>query len=166
MQNLFWWKWVLYAWEKKEIIYILMASPLASFWNRGLRELRKGLLEHHLVNDRLSRWASIYFKTLQRWSERVARTCKCIRELKQQRNRGLRKLHVKSDVALLQTLSRLFSRVQVVKCWQLFLELNSKRLYQSTGMCWEYLIHWFPLWFFCLFVSGIIWENTRSLWIS
>ena len=35
--------------------------------------------------------------------------------------------------ALRQTLSRLFQLVQFVKCWQLFLKLNSKRLYQSSG---------------------------------
>ena len=37
------------------------------------------------------------------------------------------------EFALLQTLSRLFQLVQFVKCWQIFLELNSKRLYQSSG---------------------------------
>ena len=35
--------------------------------------------------------------------------------------------------ALLQTLSRLFHLVYFVKCWQMVLELNSKRLYQSSG---------------------------------
>ena len=39
----------------------------------------------------------------------------------------------KSEVALIQTLSRLFHLVQFVKCWQLFLELNSKRLQRSSG---------------------------------
>ena len=48
------------------------------------------------------------------------------KKAKQQRRRRLRKRHLKSVVALLQTLSRLFHRVQFVKCWQLFLELNSK----------------------------------------
>ena len=38
----------------------------------------------------------------------------------------------KNEVALLQTLSRLFYLVQFVKCWQFFLELNSKRLYRSS----------------------------------
>ena len=33
---------------------------------------------------------------------------------------------------LLQTLSRLFHFVQFVKCWQIFLELNFKGLYQSS----------------------------------
>ena len=56
-----------------------------------------------------------------------------IRELQQQRRRRLRKRHLKSDFALLQILSRLFQLVQFVKCWQIFLELNSKRLYQSSG---------------------------------
>ena len=56
-----------------------------------------------------------------------------IRELKQQRRRLPRKRHWKSKVALLQTVSRLVHLVQFLKCWQLFLELNSKRLYQSSG---------------------------------
>ena len=38
----------------------------------------------------------------------------------------------KNEVALLQTLSRLFYLVQFVKRWQFFLELNSKRLYRSS----------------------------------
>ena len=50
-----------------------------------------------------------------------------------QRRRQLRKSHLKSEFALLQTVSRLFQLVQFVKCWQIFLELNSKRLYQSSG---------------------------------
>ena len=53
-----------------------------------------------------------------------------IRELKQQRRRRLRKRHLKSEFAPLQTLSRLF---QFVKCCQIFLEFNSKGLYQSSG---------------------------------
>ena len=52
---------------------------------------------------------------------------------KQQRRRRLRKRHLKSEVALLQTLSRLFHLVQFIKCWQFSLELNSRRLYQSSG---------------------------------
>ena len=39
------------------------------------------------------------------------------RELKLPRRRRLRKRHLKSEVALLQTLSRLFHLVQFVKCW-------------------------------------------------
>ena len=45
----------------------------------------------------------------------------------------LRKRHLKSEFALPQTLSRLFHLVYFVKCWQMFLELNSKGLYQSSG---------------------------------
>ena len=56
-----------------------------------------------------------------------------IRELKQHRRRRLQKRHLKSEFALLQTLSRLFHLVYFVKCWQMFLELNSKGLYQSSG---------------------------------
>ena len=39
----------------------------------------------------------------------------------------------KSEFALLQTLSRSSHLIQFVKCWQIFLELNSKELYQSSG---------------------------------
>ena len=38
----------------------------------------------------------------------------------------------KTEFALLQTLSRLLHLVQFVKYWHIFLELNSKRLYQSS----------------------------------
>ena len=55
-----------------------------------------------------------------------------IRELQQLLRRRLRKRHLKSEFALLQTLSRLFQLVQFVKCWQIVLELNSERL-QSSG---------------------------------
>ena len=47
--------------------------------------------------------------------------------LKQHRQRRLRKCLLKSEVALLQTLQHLFHLVQFVKCWQFFLDLNSKR---------------------------------------
>ena len=50
-----------------------------------------------------------------------------IREPMQQRGRRLRKRHLQSEVALRQTLLRLFHLVQFVKRWQFFLELNSKR---------------------------------------
>ena len=55
------------------------------------------------------------------------------RELKQQRQRRLRKRHLKTEFALLQKIKRLFHFVQFVRCWQFFVELNSKRLYQSSG---------------------------------
>ena len=55
-------------------------------------------------------------------------------ELEQQRRRRQRKRHLKSKVALLRTLSRLFHFFQFVKCWQFFLRLtNSKRLYRSLS---------------------------------
>ena len=55
------------------------------------------------------------------------------RELKQQQQqRRLRKRHLKSEFVLLQTLQRVFHLVQFVKCWRIFLELNSKRVYQSS----------------------------------
>ena len=49
-----------------------------------------------------------------------------------EKRRRLRKRHLKSEFAQLQTLSGSFHLVQFVKCWQIFLELNSKRLYQSS----------------------------------
>ena len=52
------------------------------------------------------------------------------RELKQQRRQRLQNRHLKSEFAPLQTLSHL---VYFVKCWQMFLELNSEGLYQSSG---------------------------------
>ena len=55
------------------------------------------------------------------------------RELKQQRRRRLPKRHLKSEFPPPQTSSHLFQLVQFVNCWQIFLELNSKRLYQSSG---------------------------------
>ena len=62
------------------------------------------------------------------------------RELKQQRRRRLQKRHWKSEFAPHQTLSRLFLLVYFVKCWQMFLELNSKGLYQlnSKGLCFVF----------------------------
>ena len=45
------------------------------------------------------------------------------------------KLLLKSEFALIQTLSQIFHLVQClqfVKCWRIFLELNSKGLYQSS----------------------------------
>ena len=48
------------------------------------------------------------------------------RELKQRRRRRLLQRHLKSECALLQTLSRLFQLVQFVKCLQFFPKLDSK----------------------------------------
>ena len=39
----------------------------------------------------------------------------------------------KVNLLLIQILSRLFHLVYFVKCWQMFLELNSKRLCESSG---------------------------------
>ena len=58
--------------------------------------------------------------------------CSNIRGLKQQRRQRLRKRQIKSEFALLQTLSRLFHLVQFVRCGRIFLEFNSKGLYQDS----------------------------------
>ena len=56
------------------------------------------------------------------------------RQFNQQRRRRLQKRPVLiSEVALHQTLSRLFHLVQFVKYWQYFMESNSKRLHQNSG---------------------------------
>ena len=55
------------------------------------------------------------------------------REPGQQRRRRKQKRHLKSEFAPLQTLSSLLHLVYFVKYWQMFLELNSKGLYQSSG---------------------------------
>ena len=54
-----------------------------------------------------------------------------IRKLKQQLQ--LRKHPLNIEFAQLQTLLGLFHLVQFDKCWQFFLEVNSKRLDQSSG---------------------------------
>ena len=53
------------------------------------------------------------------------------RLLRRLRRRRLRKRHLKSHFALRQICSRLFHLVQSVKFCQIFLALNSKRLYVS-----------------------------------
>ena len=63
------------------------------------------------------------------------------KELMQHRRRRLRKRHLKSEVALLQTLSRLFHRVKFVKFWQFFLELNSKRLYRRKSLSCAHVLN-------------------------
>ena len=50
----------------------------------------------------------------------------CNRELRQQWRRRLRKRHLNTKVALLQTLSHLF-HLWLVKCWQFFLDLISPK---------------------------------------
>ena len=44
-----------------------------------------------------------------------------------------RKRHLRSEFALLQTGSSLFHIVQFVNCWQILLNLSSKRLYRNSG---------------------------------
>ena len=51
----------------------------------------------------------------------------------QQLRRRIQKSHLKSESVLLQTLPRLFHFVQFDKFWRIFLEINSKGLYQSSG---------------------------------
>ena len=52
-------------------------------------------------------------------------------ELKQKRRGRLRKRQLKCVLALLKTLSRLFHFVLFIRCWRIFLKLNSKGLYLS-----------------------------------
>ena len=50
----------------------------------------------------------------------------------QLRRRRKRKRHVKNEFALFQSSSLLFHLSQFVKCWRIFLELNSKGLHLSS----------------------------------
>ena len=77
---------------------------------------------------------------------------------KQQRRRRLRKRHLKSEGALLQTLSRVFFLIQFVKSWQFFLELNSKRLYRSSEKEEESRCHTSP----CVHVLHKTWNSAFS----
>ena len=69
--------------------------------------------------------------TVTFWAEERGR-CRYNRELKEQGRQRRQKRHLKSGFALVQTLSRLFDTVQFIKCWQIFLEVNSKRLYRGS----------------------------------
>ena len=54
------------------------------------------------------------------------------RKIKQLRRRRKRKRDVKNEFALFQSSSLLFHLPQFVKCWRIFLELNSKGMYPSS----------------------------------
>ena len=56
----------------------------------------------------------------------------------------LGRVALRSEFALLRTLSRLFHLVYFVKCWQMLLELNSKLLHQSSGKKRESCCPLFP----------------------
>ena len=81
----------------------------------------------------LLRFSAFFFFLSDHWHDN-RRRIDC-RELlsKSDVGRGYENLTEKSEFGLLQTLSRLFQVVQFVKRWQMFLEFNSKRLYQSSG---------------------------------
>ena len=72
-----------------------------------------------------------------------------IRELKQHRRRRQRKLHLKSEVALLQTLWRLYHLVQFVECWQFFSGLS---WIQNVPCKDSFLIDLFTYIFFIFFI--------------
>ena len=69
----------------------------------------------------------VAISTMKRLSGGRCSSSRLFREFEQQRR--LRKRHLKNVFTLLQTLSRLF---YPFKCWWIFLELNSKGLYQSS----------------------------------
>ena len=92
--------------------------------------LSRSALENLVNKDDATIFNNIMMKIVTFLSYLVYSTS-LIRELKQQRRRRLRKRHLKSVKN--STLSQWFQAVQFVKCRQLFLELNSKRLFQSSG---------------------------------
>ena len=65
--------------------------------------------------------------------QQLAHVFKSVGSFSNNGRRRLQKCHLKNEVALLQTLSRLFHLVQFVKYWQFWGEFNSKRLYRSSG---------------------------------
>ena len=77
-----------------------------------------------MVYKRVTGWTS----GRASWYKHLLSTSPPPGELKQHRWRRLRKRHLKSEVARLQTLDRLFHLVQFVKCWQFLLKLNSNRI--------------------------------------
>ena len=108
-----------------------------SVWTRAWPSLFSSNINSLL----LSNWATLYTHEMV-WKDAESifqrgfhgrRRCRIVRSLKQQLRRRLRKRHLKSEFALLQTLSRLFHLVYFVKCWRMFLKFNSKGLYQSSG---------------------------------
>ena len=55
-----------------------------------------------------------------------------VRDLYKQQRRQLPKRHLKSEFTLINFIA-LTPSCLLCQCWQMFLELNSKRLYQSSG---------------------------------
>ena len=104
----------------------LQDMRILSFFSHPWKFLKAFFFDHEPLFGIQSKQSASLFNTARRmhafnW------------ELKQQRRRRLRKRHLKNEFALPQTLSHLFHLVYFIKCWQMFLELNSKRLYQSSG---------------------------------
>ena len=100
--------------------YPICDAPLSRSARRSFALLQKSRRNHR---------PDVWTEALSGMVFVPARTLPGIRELKQQRRWRLQKRHLKSEFALPQTLSRLFHLVYFVKCWQMFLKLNSKGLY-------------------------------------
>ena len=123
LENLFW-SWVLkdcikVQEEKKKVVVLCSWCPRQNV-NLGTFTLQR---RQRNVQKSVMHVQTCYFANLNLLLFLPSRS----------RRRRLQKRPLKSEFALLQTLSRLFQLVQFVKCWQIFLELNSKRLYQRSG---------------------------------
>ena len=99
---------------------------ILSFFSHPWKFLKAFFFDHEPLFGIQSKQSASLFNTARRMHP-------LNRELKQQRRRRLRKRHLKSELAPIQTLSRALHLVYFVKCWQMFLELNSKGLFQSSG---------------------------------
>ena len=123
------------------VFFLTLAKPLSwisysySFWSSNLKLSHDASAQNWPEGKGLYSLSCYKFnKTNVQQQQEVCLWIKGINgELKQQRRWKLQKGHFKSEFALLQTLSRLYLIVQFVKCWQIFLELNSNRVYRRSG---------------------------------
>ena len=110
----------------------LDSFPGSLSYSRSVRTGRREPWERGRGKALEARWL-LAQATTSTWNYPPTPPLSNIRELKQQRRRRLQKRHLKSEFSPLQTLSHLFHLVYFVKCWQMFLQLNSEGLYQSSG---------------------------------
>ena len=111
---------------------LVIGCYLGLHWTHNAIQHIKCAKKEFLSESRVVSSAHAWLRPQWRQDETKILIC-IIRDRKQQWRRHLRKGHLKSQVALLQTLSHLFHLARFVKCWQIFLELNCTRLYRSSG---------------------------------
>ena len=113
------------------LLLVLITVEMRTTAQRSQHGQTKGVRATYL--KMLCLFVSLFFLFISRVSQVYAPPSLVNRELKQQRRGRLRKRQLKCVFALLKTLSRLFHFVLFIRCWRIFLELNSKGLYLSSG---------------------------------